>query len=339
MVKDNLLKIIEQYKKYTFIQATKNLVYHVLTREYKKSFGTLNPEKIFYVIRSIDDKSKFYIGPKNNLLANYFYVLSHIQYAINNGWIPIVDQLNYPVYNSVDFPINGTMNAWEYYWKQPCNYTLEEVYRSKNVVLSKQNWFSEYDMGYDIEKYYNKNNIRNFYLLSQKVPLNIITRDYVNYKYQSIFEPNKKILGVSYRYVGYSKDCYYNAYGHPIQPDLLDLVKYSKEVSEIYQMDYIFLATDEETSINLFKHYFGNKLFFLPRERYVKGIVYGKNNPISIYSNKKIYNTTLMYLVEMEILSKCNGLLGSITSGLRYAIIRNNNKYEILKILDNGLFK
>ena len=148
-----IMKILEQYNKYKIIPASKNIIYHWVTRERLKNFGNLNKDKIFYVIRSIDDESKFYIGPKNNLLANYFYVLSHLQYAIKNKWIPIIDQKNYPVYNKVPCLINGTMNAWEYFWQQPSNYKLEEVYASKNVVLSKRNWFSEWDMGYDASKY------------------------------------------------------------------------------------------------------------------------------------------------------------------------------------------
>ena len=116
MVINKLEKIIKQYQKYTFVNATKNLIYHWQTREKRISFGMLNPDKTFYVIRSIDNKNRFYIGPTNNLLANYFYVLSHLVYAQKKGWIPVIDMLNYHVYNSLPYPVNGTMNAWEYFW-------------------------------------------------------------------------------------------------------------------------------------------------------------------------------------------------------------------------------
>ena len=40
----------------------------------------------------------------------------------------------------------------------------------------------------------------------------------------------------------------------------------------------------------------------------------------------------------MEALASCTGLLGSVSSGLRYAVVRNNGKYEKIKILDYGRF-
>lgn len=337
MVKDNLLKIIDQYKKYTFSKATKNIIYHALTREQKKYFGTLNPEKIFYVIRSIDDKSRFYIGPKNNLLANYFYVLSHIQYAINNGWIPIIDQLNYPVYNSVDFPINGTMNAWEYYWKQPCNYTLEEVYQSKNVVLSKQNWFSEYDMGYDVEKYKNPEIIHRFYELSKIIPFNEETENIIEGKCNSLFGNKKNILGVAFRFGGHSQRHFEKAVGHPIQPEIDEMIKVVYVYLNKWNMDYIFLTSDTDEAIKEFQHVFGNKLIFLERKRFSENLKKGEKN--KIYLKNNLYQTSIDYLTEMALLSKCDCFISSINSGMRYALIRNNNKYKNVKILNYGLVK
>ena len=106
-----LKQLAKQFKKYRFGTAIKNILYHFITRERQKSFGPKNSDKTIYIIRSIDDKSPFYIGPVHNLLANYFYVLSHIQYAKTKGWVPVVDELNYPVYNSMEESINGTKNA------------------------------------------------------------------------------------------------------------------------------------------------------------------------------------------------------------------------------------
>ena len=63
---------------------------------------------------------------------------------LDNKWIPVVDWENYRLPHSEDVPVNGTCNAWEYYWKQPSLYTLEEVYRSKHVILSNMNIPSGY---------------------------------------------------------------------------------------------------------------------------------------------------------------------------------------------------
>ena len=334
MVINKLEKIIEQYQKYTFVNATKNLIYHWQTREKRISFGSLNPDKTFYVIRSIDDKNRFYIGPINNLLANYFYVLSHLLYAQKNGWIPVVDMINYPVYNSLPYPVNGTMNAWEYFWHQPSQFALDEVYQSKNVILSKQNWFSEYDMGYDAKKYKDTEIVKTLHKLSETVPLNLNIKAHIDEKRKEIFENKKDILGVAFRFGGHSKKHFAKATGHPVQPDIEVMVKLSRIYLNKWNMKYIFLTSDTEEAVQVFKKIFKDKLIDLERERCSELLKKGEVN--NLYNQEKIYKTSIDYLTEMTLLSKCDCLIGSINSGLRYAIINNNCKYKNIKILDYG---
>ncbi|MDN0046152.1 hypothetical protein QVN49_03910 [Megasphaera hexanoica] len=328
-------KVIDQYKKYKLVPATKNLIYHWLTREKRCSFGDKNSDKIFYIIRSIDSNSPFYIGPVHNLLANYFYVLSHIQYAKINGWIPIVDQLNYPVYNSVDYPINGSMNAWEYFWKQPSPYTLEEVYNSKNVILSKQNWFSEYDMGYDVKKYSDSECISFFYQLSSEIPFNGYVKNYIDERVKSVFCDKNDILGVSFRFGGHSLSSYKFGKGHPVQPAIEEILPIIKNKMKKWGMQYVFLCSDVIEAINAFYDIFGKCLLVLDRPR--MSMHMSKKEREFFYKNESIYTISLDYLTEMEALSKCTCLLGSVNSGLRYAIIKNKNLYSYVEILDYGL--
>lgn len=334
MVINKLSQVIEQYKKYNFITANKNIIYHWITREKRKSFGKFNPDKTFYVIRSIDYKNKFYIGPVNNLLANYFYVLSHLRYTQINGWIPVVDMLNYPVYNSLPYPINGTMNAWEYFWQQPSQYTLDEVYRSRNVILSKQNWFSQYDMGYELSHYEDKELIKKFFQLAATVPLNSKIENIINQKSKEIFKNKKDILGIAFRFGGHSKKHFAKATGHPVQPDIEEMIKLAKIYLDKWDMQYIFLTSDTEEAVQAFKKIFKDKLIVLKRERFSELLKKGEIN--NLYSQENLYQTSLNYLTEMILLSRCDCLIGSINSGLRYAVIQNNCKYKNVKILDYG---
>ncbi len=331
-------KIIDQYKKYGMVPATKNLIYHWHTRERKASFGSRNPDKTFYVIRPIDFSSPFYIGAELHLLANYFYVLSHLPYAQEKGWIAVIDQQNYLVYNSLPNAIYGTKNAWEYYWQQPYHYELNEVYHSKNVVLSKQNWFSKWDMGYNTANYTNKKIISFYNNLTESFQLQPHVKEYIEKILNDIFPRQKKVLGVSVRYVGYSRRSYYQAPGHPIAPELSELIEIVKKRFIEWDMDLIFLTSDDQESIQLFEMIFGKKLVFLPRNRTNSSKKYNKKNINPLYWEHNIYQTSLSYLTEMELLAKCNGLIGSVTSGLRYAIIKNNNKYEHVEIIDKGRF-
>ena len=89
--------------------------------------GKLNPDKVFYIIRRY---------PGTGLLSNLAYVINHIQIANRMGFIPIVDMKNYPsVYNEND-KIFGTLNSWEYYFEQLTDYSLDEVYQSKNIIIT-----------------------------------------------------------------------------------------------------------------------------------------------------------------------------------------------------------
>lgn len=330
-----LHRIFSQYKKYGLKKAIKNIIYHLQTREIKNSFGLLNPDKTFYVIRSIDNKNRFYIGPQNNLLANYFYVLSHLYYAIYNGWIPIVDQLNYPVYNSVKFSINGSKNAWEYYWQQPSSYTLDEVYSSKNVVLSKQNWFSEYDMGYEVSNYYSKNLISFYNKLMQQVPFNNETNNLIKKKMQGVLPTDKKVVGVNYRFGGHSLKHFAAAKGHPVQPEIDSLVKIVAEKMSRWNIEYVFLASDTEEAINAFSKNFKNKFYVLKRQRDKESLKQGEHNVL--FDADKINTTSIDYLTEICLLSQCDSLIGSINSGFRYAMIKNNNRYSHVEVLNYGL--
>lgn len=335
MVINKLEKIIKQYQKYTFINATKNLIYHWQTREKRISFGTLNPDKTFYVIRSIDDKNRFYIGPINNLLANYFYVLSHLVYAQKNSWIPVIDMLNYHVYNSLPYPVNGTMNAWEYFWQQPSQFALDEVYQSKNVILSKQNWFSEYDMGYDIKKYKDAEIIKTLHKLSETIPLNLNVKAHIDGKRKEIFGNKKKILGVAFRFGGHSKKHFGKATGHPVQPDIDEMIKLTQKYLERWSMDYVFLTSDTKEIVERFKDIFKERLIILNRKRNTETLKKGEKN--ILYLEKNLFEVGTDYLTEMTLLSECDALIGSINSGFRYAVVKNNLKYKNIKILDYGL--
>jgi hypothetical protein len=338
----NKIKKIPAYiSKFGFKKTVKNALYAFFYRKKTKHFGTLNPDVTFYVIRPINSDSRFYTGPVHNLLANFFYVLSHLKFARDNNYVPIVDMENYKVYNSLDEPINDTKNAWEYFFCQPfqskpLQSKLNEIYKSKNVILSKCSWFSQWDMGYDVNNYQNKDIIA---LYSSPAPkLNSQTENAVAESYIQVFGERKGILGVSYRFGGHSKECLRVGAGHPIQPEVAELIDITEKNLNLLNLKYVFLASDEEYSVKCFQEKFGENLLLLPRIRTSKEQYATPEWFEQFYGKNSIYATSLEYLTEMELLSKCDALIGSITSGFRYAVIRNNNNYSKLVTIDNGLF-
>ena len=315
--------------------------------EKKVSYGEKNPDKTFYVIRP------YYYLTRNqltvntsNLLMHYYRNLQHLAYAIENDWIPVVDWDNYgPFPHEEDYPINGTTNCWEYYWNQPSEYTLEEVYQSKNVILSVQNTRDNLyvpsatfrtPLQAQAEDYFKRCPKYDMY-----ITLNDYTKQYIDEKQRMLFPENSRILGVSIRGTSYGVSKAKNdVSGHPVQPEIDNLIASIKTVMEEWKMDYVFITCELESVISRVSEELKDKVIFLPRIRYQKppmrGDVEKGLDPLYVPGQK--YQSNLDYVTEMVLLSRCTSLLAAMSSGVRAALIWNNTKYEKIKIFDNGLW-
>ena len=59
-------------------------------------------------------------------------------------------------------------------------------------------------------------------------------------------------------------------------------------------------------------------------------------NPMYYDGNR--YQTNLDYVTEIALLSRCDTLIGSMSSGMRTALIWNAQKYEHTYVFDKGLW-
>ena len=97
-----------------------------------KSFGDLNKDKIFYVIKR---------SPGTGLFSNVTFVLNHLKICKNNNFIPVIDMDNFKTIYNENKKIKNTNNAWEYYFEKLNDFTLEEVYQSQNVFITSDKFF------------------------------------------------------------------------------------------------------------------------------------------------------------------------------------------------------
>ena len=88
--------------------------------------GRKNPDKVFYVIRRS--------GMKLGLFSYFNTNLGRISYAYENDMIPVIDMQNFK--NSFQAP-DEKENIWEWFFEQPSDYTLKEVYESKHIIISE----------------------------------------------------------------------------------------------------------------------------------------------------------------------------------------------------------
>ena len=115
----------------------------------RQVFGSKNKKIFFYVIKRT---------PGAGFFSNLLYVICHLQYAHNKGMVPVVDMQNFPTYYNQKKNIKNLKNLWELYFNQVSDYSLKEVYQSKNVYFSpsKYNFFLEKYKSKSLKKIFDK---------------------------------------------------------------------------------------------------------------------------------------------------------------------------------------
>lgn len=288
------------------------LIFHRKDRTQLKKFGTKNPDKTFYVVRNFDQVQ--------GLLSRWHEVMAEIIGAEKDGYIPIVDFENYKWQYSMMESQYGTKNAWEYYFNQPTDIKLEEVYQSKNVILG----------GYDTK-----------YITGINWPvLDDIRRlaDLKPYIYQMAEDKmrhlqGKEVMGIFVRGTDLVS---LKPAGHHIQPTVEQVMEKVEEFIDKYGKMPMLIATEDVTIYQMFVARWGDLCFTTD------------NNMISNYrentllvdniQEKSKYEFGLDYLVKMLCLSKCDYLIASRASGSNFAVVMNNGGYKGKFVFDLGLY-
>jgi hypothetical protein len=290
------------------------------------TFFNKYPDKTFYIIRN---------QPKNlqNLCAYFYSVLDHIIYADVCGYIPVVDMENYLTAYSEKKPIHGTWNSWEYYFKQPSPYALEDAYSAKNIILSPfDKQFATYPYGIS---FINKSFIalRNYYI-ERYISFAPWVLEAVAEK-SILFNGKRNILGVMHH------NSFKKAMFHPVVPDLSSLLQKAIEAYKEWNMEYVFLSTIDAGVIDPFKDAFGDKLLLLERERINPHLISEEDRVNSDHQNAPLqrsrYTSGLEYLIDMIMLSKCDSYVGPLSLGSRLVMDLNNNQFLNHFVFDLGI--
>ena len=289
-------------------------------RERKMSYGNDNLDINFYVI-SFDYDTQ-------GLFAIVKSVLSHIMYAIDKGWIPVVDLKNY----SCQYQLKGE-NAWELFFEQPCGYTLDDIQRSKNIIRSYYGMYpyNKYDFYVDVldrpEECKRLAGIYKKYIMPQP---NVL--DYMR-KTASDLHIDDKTLGVLCRGTDYLKR---KPQYHPQQPEPEMVIEDAVKVMQKKGYESVFVATEDEIVLDLFKKKFGDQLRYInqPRLTLNDKQQYLSDINTDMQTRKKI---ALDYYTALYILSRCPALLAGRTAGTLGAVFMSEG-YEWTKFYDLGYY-
>ncbi len=316
--------------------------------------GGNNPDRTFYVIRSRIDTW--------GLIACYNHVLGHIKLALEQGYIPVVDMKNYP--NTYLDP--GKLhreNSWEYYFHQPTDYTLEEAYRSRNVILMDGvppkeahprgqgklylDYFngrnetggdasgSEEDAGKERKKEIEEEIRYNTRIIREHMRIRGEVGVHIEEQYERLFPGGEKVLGVLCRGTDISLR---RPSGHSVMPRTEEMIARTGELMKRWGCTGIFLTTEEADAVRQFREAFKDRVFFTECARY------GDTGDrlladISFDRKNDRYLRGLEYLTNIVLLSKCDCLLGVYVGGTVGALEMNGGAYEHVEIMDLGVYE
>ncbi len=275
-----------------------------------KSFGQLNEDKIFYVIKR---------SPGTGLFSNVTFVLNHLRICKKNKFIPIIDMENFKTIYNEKKKIKNTYNAWEYYFKKLNNFSLEEVYKSKNVLITSDKFFHFFTYNIDLDAELIK-------ILQSDIKINnnlLKTYNRICQKFS-----NKKILGVHFRGTSYKRSP-----GHPLPATKKQMFKITNDLLKEEKIDKIFLVTEEQNYLDYFKKKFPEKIIHLQ-------CCYrsNKNDAFETYPrDRHRYKLGREALVETLLLSKCDYFIYLCSNVSSAAISFNLNQKQKRIEIKNGM--
>lgn len=305
-----------------------SLYFKLKLRERKKSWGPENEDKTFYVIGS------------NNRNGGLWWLvnitLNHLNYADEKGYIPVVDYKNYWTQYTTRESYRKD-NVWEYFFAQPGGYSLEQISKSKNIIINKKDASPEdkYLMGHF---YDDPPRIERFrYLFRKYIKFNEETRDYLDNLCNSVIG-DKRTVGVLCRGTDYVM---VKPKNHPIQPDTETVIEDTRKVMKEYCCTHVFIATEDQDILDSFKTEFGECLLYLEQERLSKK---GMGKDSWLADEKKKHNIEqnkrkagLDYMAATYILSRCTCYIGGRTGGSKGVLIMTKG-FEFEKTYNLGLY-
>lgn len=291
-------------------------------QEQHKSFGELNPEKTFYVIRRRP--------PGWGFFSNIFFVMQGLDFAQKNGFIPVVDMENYWIGELSSLrKVNGTSNAWCYFFNQVSEYSLEEVYKSKNVILSngsnilgENNWLTNRNLKFATSY----NLLKNAKLIIDKyLSLNNETLKFIEEVKKDLNWDGDRTLGVFIRGTPYFQEIHFP---DNTIPNLNFFVSEVKSLVSKKSIKYMYVSTEDYRVYDFICSEF-KEIIIIPSIRYdsMEKVIDWKASQKMTHVDglvKMNYKKTLPYLTEINLLISCVDFIGTFSNASAFVLAARN---------------
>lgn len=286
-----------------------------------RELGDRNPDKFFFVIDGhFSNLGLFALFPKVETCARYVKSI---------GFIPVVritmsDSSFYSNFQGDDI--------WAKFYNQPEQFTMDEVMESKNV------FFSPGFYNGSVQTYIMNQQCSSTLLSWQDGKYNRRVCDYINNRKGQFLPYPKRTLGVLARGTDYVNTHLSN---HPIHASI-DMLCHEIDTSlEKWNLDYIYVSTEDESYCRYLKNRYGNKVTFTDQERY--SVKDGEMLSQMHARQKEKRDGFLLgaeYILSIHLLSQCNSLIASgWCGGVSEALMENDGEYENVFVFDLGVNK
>jgi len=261
-----------------------------------------------------------------------FTILGGIAFADKNNFAPVVDMKSYKNAYLYDDEV-GHINAWEYYFEQPENISLEDALSSQKYIVGPDSVMHDWPSFNTSDFYYNRDGVLDYWRK--------YCRKYIKFKPEVLEKlktlqektKGKKILGVSVRGTDVVAK---KPHAHPIPPTPEQAIEKVQEVLSEKNFDAVYLATEDKNILKKFQDAFGEKLITFEQDY----LDYDPNEWVTAqFTDRKNdrYLRGLEYLVSKLMLAKCQGFIASISSGSMGAMCLSEG-FEYLYIFDLGVY-
>lgn len=298
------------------------VLYHNICYQCTASFGKLNPDRVFYLIRSPQAEMGFF--------GLYNYVVNELKVAENLNAEPVVDWQYYPNdYLSEDASVGG-VNAWEYFFLPVSGVSLSEVYHSKKVIMSSGKYLGTLSEVEDAEGLLESNR-----LIRKYIHLNEKAGQLCEQEYKRLGMDRYRTLGVKCRGTDFRES---RPKTHAICPDVEKTAEVISQKSvEWGEFDKIFLATEDEIMFEQMKEIYSDKLLYNQTERFKTANGQWLNKTFDRAGRDKNYKYDRMmeYLISVYLLSMCDALIAPVV-GATLGAMRIKGKYEQYYLIHLG---
>lgn len=288
-----------------------------------RCYGENNPGKTVFVIRPNSEDGV------QGLMSLFIQSMRWLDYARGKGYEPYIDYKTYRTQYS-----DGS-NIWEYYFTQPSAMTYEEVYSSQKVKRSGPMLFDDVDYTlYERNIFFDKATCEKcHHIIVDNIRLSDEALARVEAEDRRIHTPD--CIGIYIRGTDYTG---MKPSGEFVQPTVKEVIQKTDELLKAHPEKKLFLVTEDAKNYKEFLERYGDKLLTITSDRFIDNYdgkdFLSKSNVLEEDRKKR----GMDYLVKIVLLSKCSGIITSITRGSIAAYAMNGGRYENEYVFDLGIY-